>query len=56
MKMKIEIQNCLTWLVNEVAKAVVYNWDNEYKATENKESFNNSWKRNSFPRFRSCVG
>ena len=38
--MKIEIQNCLTWLVNEVAKAVVYNWDNEYKATENKESFN----------------
>lgn len=38
--MKIEIQNCLTWLVNKVSETIIYNWDNEFKIKENKEGFN----------------
>jgi len=37
--MKIEIQNCLTWLVNRVAETNEYNWGDEFKASENKKSF-----------------
>lgn len=37
--MKREIQNCLTWLVNKVSATIIYNWDNETKAKENKEVF-----------------
>ena len=37
--MKIEIQNCLTWLANRISETIIYNWDNEFKVKENKKSF-----------------
>ena len=37
--MKKEIQNCLTWLINKVSETNEYNWENNFKATENKKSF-----------------
>lgn len=38
--MKKEIQNCLTWLVNRVSETNEYNWENDFKVSENKKSFN----------------
>lgn len=38
--MKEEIQNCMSWLVNRLSRCNTYNWDNEFKAEQNKESFN----------------
>ena len=43
--MKIEIQNCLTWLVNKVSETIIYNWDNEFKIKENKEGFNKFYEQ-----------
>lgn len=43
--MKIEIKNCLTWLVNKVSETIIYdNWSNELKNKENKESFEKFYK------------
>lgn len=38
--MNKEVQNCLTWLVNRVSETIIYDWNNEFKLKENKESFN----------------
>ena len=42
--MKKEIQNCLTWLVNRVSETIEYNWDDGFKAKENKKSFETFYK------------
>ena len=43
--MKIEIKNCLTWLINKVSETIIYdNWSNELKNKENKESFEKFYK------------
>lgn len=42
--MKEEVRNCLTWLVNKVSETIIYNWDNDFKAKENKESFDKFYK------------
>lgn len=42
--MKIEVQNCLTWLANRVSETIIYNWDNDFKTKENKESFDTFYK------------
>lgn len=35
--MKPEIQNCLTWMMNRVAEATMYNWSDEFAIKELKE-------------------
>lgn len=42
--MKKEIQNCLIWLVNRVSETIEYNWDDGFKAKENKKSFETFYK------------
>lgn len=43
--MKVEIRNCLTWLVNKVSETIIYdNWSNEFKIKENKASFEKFYK------------
>ncbi len=42
--MKKEVRNCLTWLVNKVSETIIYNWDNDLKAKENKEGFDKFYK------------
>ena len=42
--MRIEKQNCLTWLVNKISETVIYDWNNEFKLQQNKKSFNNFYE------------
>ncbi len=37
--LKKEIQNCLTWLANEVSQTIIYNWNSDLKAEVNKSTF-----------------
>lgn len=42
--MKIEVQNCLTWLANKVSETVIYDWNYEFKIRENEDSFDKFYK------------
>ena len=42
--MKIEVQNCLTWLVNKVSETNEYNWGDDFKASENRKNFDTFYK------------
>lgn len=42
--LKKEIQNCFTWLVNEVSQTVIYNWSDSLKRDANKQTFNYFYK------------
>lgn len=42
--LKKEIQNCFTWLVNEVSQTIIYNWSDSLKRDVNKQTFNYFYK------------
>lgn len=42
--LKKEIQDCFTWLANEVSQTIIYNWSDSLKRDVNKQTFNYFYK------------
>lgn len=38
--MKRKIENCFTWLINQISQTIIYDWCDELKVGENKRNFN----------------